>query len=100
MSFWSKKAPLEPEHRGVARAIIAAAPREEWMRQAVHAISESFTIDRVGIWLEPELAIERAHDVFRGMVWDRDSLDVPSEWLHLSPEAPLPQEVQHVVEVL
>ena len=64
------------------------------MQEAIHMIAKSGDVDRVGIWLEPEPAPESvSNGAFRGLVWDRDSVDLPSEWRQLSPEAPLPPEI-------
>jgi signal transduction histidine kinase/ActR/RegA family two-component response regulator len=43
---------------------------------------------------EAASAVIRARDcAWRGVVWDDESESTPAEWLHLSGEAPLPQEV-------
>jgi signal transduction histidine kinase/ActR/RegA family two-component response regulator len=94
MNLWRKKSVLESARRGVARAASAGAPREEWLREAIHMVATSRDADRVGIWLDAAAARPGAPPgVFHGLVWDRDAEDLPPEWRQLSPEAPLPQAV-------
>jgi len=94
MKLWGKKGAPESSQRGVAKAASAGAQRVAWMQEAIHMVAKSGDADRVGIWLEPEPADESAaFGAFRGLVWDRDAEDLPSEWRQLSPEAPLPPEV-------
>jgi len=94
MNLWRKKSVLESARRGVARSASAGAPREQWMREAIHMVATSRDADRVGIWLDAAPARQgAAPGVFHGLVWDRDAEDLPPEWRQLSPEAPLPQTV-------
>ena len=80
--------------RGVARAANAGAPREEWVREAIHGIAVADEADRIGVWLEAEpLSDAAARGQFRGLVWDRHASETPAQWRQLCPEAPLPREV-------
>jgi len=89
MKFRRKRAVEdEPTHPGVATAVAAGASRESWIREAIHQIAGTSGADRVGIWLETSVP-----GSFRGLVWDRDREETPSEWQQLSMEAPLPHPV-------
>ena len=94
MKFWTKRASEGPLPRSVARAASAGAPRQEWMREAVHKIAQSVEVDRIGVWLEADTAGDAPGPwEFRGLVWDRHLPETPREWWQLSPEPPLPREL-------
>jgi hypothetical protein len=97
MSIWGKKKQEDraPE-KGVARAAVEGASREELMREAMRILSKDSDADRLGVWLEPQPAQkeEAAFPLtFRGMIWERGVEATPAEWARLSPEFPLPQEL-------
>ena len=98
MKVWGKKSE-SPAMVEVARAANQGLPRPELLRKTLAALAGDGRSDRIGVWLEsgPDSGsasfAEYAAASFRGMVWDRDSEDIPLEWQHLSPQAPLPQEL-------
>ena len=94
MKFWGKKHSEELLHHGVSAAAAADAPREEWIREAIHRLAALVEADRLGIWLEAGgSSQDSSSGVFRGAVWDRDKSETPPEWRQLSTEAPLPPAV-------
>ncbi|HEV7966039.1 MAG TPA: hypothetical protein VGP19_00635, partial [Candidatus Acidoferrales bacterium] len=82
--------------QGVSRAVLSGAPREELLREAIHAISKDGRTDRIGIWLEPDSPCDPDPSVaacLRGIVWEAGGDTTPEEWAKLSLEAPLPHEL-------
>jgi len=67
MSIWRKSAQKESRERGVARAALDGAPRDELIREALQALT-------------------------RHGSKDRGNSDTPQEWAHLSVDPPLPDE--------
>jgi len=82
--------------RGVARAALAGASREELLREAVSELASHGVADRIGAWLEAE-PLSRAADespgTLQGIVWDAESSETPAEWTRLSLESLLPREL-------
>src|SRR6267154_5569211 len=95
MSIWRKSAQKESRERGVARAALDAAPRDELIREALRALARHGHKDRLGVWLEADSNATLHDEIvagFHGLVWDRGNRDTPQEWAHLSVEPPLPDE--------
>jgi len=94
MRGWAKKAEIVADRRGVARAAVEGASREDLLREALAILSAEDHADRFGIWLESTtLPGTDGPASFRGTVLDRAGEATPSEWDRLSPEAALPQEL-------
>jgi len=80
--------------RGVARAAVEGASREELIREVLHQLSPGEHAERFGVWLECARTSEPDGPAsFRGSVQDRAGEETPAEWGRLSPEATLPQEL-------
>jgi len=96
MKMWSKKADMG----AISRAGVASEglSRQKLLQKTLYKLARDGRADRVGIWLDaPETErTERSAGpgtgAFRGIVWDRQSQDVPREWQRLSAEPPLPHE--------
>ena len=71
------------------------ASRSVWIQHAIESLRGLIGLDRVAVWLEPELGSEdhASPIVFRGDIWESDGGDAPAEWTRLSGDAPLPQEL-------
>src|SRR5712691_2284032 len=95
MSIWRKTAQKESSARGLARAALEGAPRDELIREALKALTQYGPKDRLGVWLEADSNSTPHQEIvagFHGLVWDRGNEDTPQEWAHLSVEPPLPEE--------
>jgi signal transduction histidine kinase/CheY-like chemotaxis protein len=95
MRVWGKKTEKEASARGVARAAVAGASRDELLHAALAALVRAGNADRIGVWLEADANPRRPAEAvagFRGLVSDRENGEMPMEWAHLSVEAPLPEE--------
>src|SRR4051812_11131653 len=81
--------------RGVARAAIAGAKREELMQEALHVVLSSGLADRAGVWMEApnSAAAEEGLASFPGMVAERGREEASAEWARLSMEAPVLREL-------
>jgi signal transduction histidine kinase/CheY-like chemotaxis protein len=96
MSIWRKRTEKESSGRGVARAALDGASREELVREAQKSLAKEGRTGRIGVWLEPDpdaTPQKEAPAGFRGMVLDRGSDETPPEWATLSVEPPLPEEL-------
>jgi hypothetical protein len=96
MRVWGKKRETEFGATGVARAALAGASREELLRAALQALTREGSADRIGVWTEPDSDNSyhgEGSAEFRGMVWDRENPENPSEWRNLSAAPPLPDEL-------
>ena len=96
MKVWPKRRKAEAGRLGVARAALAGASNDELLEEAVFALAQLDSADRVGVWLEPPPLSPRPvgfSTALRGLVWDRATPDVPKEWRTLSLEPPLPDEL-------
>jgi PAS domain-containing protein len=96
MSIWGKRTEKETCGRGVARAALDGASREELVREAQKSLAKEGKTGRIGVWLEPDpdsSPQKEAPAAFRGMVLDRGSEETPQEWATLSVEPPLPEEL-------
>jgi signal transduction histidine kinase/CheY-like chemotaxis protein len=96
MRVWRKKPDVTPSGRGVSRAAVAGASREELLEEALNILRNGVGVDRAGVWvdLDERLSGETMGSAkFRGLVWDRGNAETPAEWVHLSAEAPLPEEL-------
>ncbi len=93
----AKQEKTRPARCLLARADAALGPqggRRQWIRSAIEELKDSDRLERIGVWLEPEPAINQsAGSLFRGEVWERDGGILPVEWARLSADAPLPQDV-------
>src|SRR5690242_14129796 len=90
---WRKKQVEALPSRGVARAGLQGASREELMREAIQTLSREAHADRLGVWLEqdcPPLAPAQSPPYLRGLVWEAQGDETPKEWERLSFEPPLP----------
>ncbi|MDP9340223.1 MAG: hypothetical protein M3P45_15285 [Acidobacteriota bacterium] len=98
MKGWGRKSEF-PAVVEVARAASEGLPRPELLRKTLLALAGDGRADRIGVWLESadmsgtEELDGYAATTFRGVVWDRESENLPAEWRCLSPQAPLPQEL-------
>jgi signal transduction histidine kinase/ActR/RegA family two-component response regulator len=91
MNLWAKKNEAIPPSRGVVRAALDGASRDELLREALHALSAEAPADRLGVWIAcPKTAAADGHASFHGAVLDRGEQATPSEWARLSPQAVLP----------
>ena len=96
MRIWRKKADTAPGRRGVARAALDGAPREELLQEALKILVQQGHASRIGVWLEAEKEVEAQNEniaAFHGSVWDHGNRETPQEWAHLSVEPPLPHQV-------
>jgi PAS domain-containing protein len=96
MKVWRKKAEQISSGRGVARAALDGASREELLREAHHTLARQGNSGRIGVWLEMDSNASQQNEMaigFRGMVWDRGSDEILPDWAHLSVEPPLPEEL-------
>jgi signal transduction histidine kinase/ActR/RegA family two-component response regulator len=85
--MWTRrrKSSEEQSWRGVARATVLGAAREELMRETIHALAITGLADRIGVWLERDTD---AAEVFRGLVWEKNEDQTPGEWERLSLQSP------------
>jgi hypothetical protein len=93
MRVWGKKRETEFAPIGVARAALAGASRDELLRAALQALTREGNADRIGVWTEPDSDDScqgAAPADFRGLIWDRENPENPSEWRNLSAAPPLP----------
>src|SRR6266478_670293 len=96
MSIWGKRTEKESCGRGVARAALDGASREELVREAQKSLAKEGRTGRIGVWLEPDPDASPQKEApagFRGMVLDCGSDETPQEWATLSVEPPLPEEL-------
>jgi PAS domain-containing protein len=96
MGIWGTRTEQEASGRGVSRAALDGASREELLLEAHKSVAKEGKSGRIGIWLDAERSSNSQKStgaVFHGIVWDRGSADTPQEWVHLSVEPPLPQEL-------
>ncbi|MGC1613921.1 MAG: ATP-binding protein [Candidatus Acidiferrum sp.] len=96
MWAWRKKDEEARSWLGVASAGLAGAPREELMREAIHALAREGRADRIGVWLEQDLSAGMdtlAAPCLRGIVWEAQAEETPADWERLSLEPPVPQEL-------
>src|SRR5882724_57898 len=95
MNVWGLRAESREAIRGVARAAVAGASRDELLKEALRALGREGNADRIGVWVEAEPSLNLQNEVpgrFQGLVWDRENGEMPAEWAHLSVEPPLPEE--------
>jgi signal transduction histidine kinase/CheY-like chemotaxis protein len=95
MKIWGKRTEAALGERGVARAALAGASREELLKEALRALGKEGNADRIGVWLEAESGCNLQKEGpggFQGLVWDRENGEMPAEWANLSVEPPLPEE--------
>src|SRR5258708_9685943 len=94
MRIWRKTAQKESSERGLARAALDGAPREELLREAMKALARHAPTGRLGVWLETDSKATQ-HDGaaagFHGMVWERGSRNTTREPAELSVAPPLPE---------
>lgn len=93
MRVWGKKRETEFAPTGVTRAALAGASRDELLRAALQALTREGNADRIGVWTEPDSDDScqgAAPADFRGLIWDRENPENPSEWRNLSAAPPLP----------
>src|ERR1700680_4533821 len=96
MKMWSKKTNTS----AISAACDAGQElsREKLLRKALCKLASDSSTDRVGVWLDApdtermETSIGPGTEPFRGIVWDRQSQNIPLEWQKLSAEPPLPHE--------
>jgi signal transduction histidine kinase/AmiR/NasT family two-component response regulator len=96
MRMWRKKTNAASSGRGVARAALDDAPREELLQEALKTLVQQGRASRIGVWLEAdEEAGARNENIaaFHGSVWDHGNRETPQEWAHLSVEPPLPHQM-------
>src|SRR6266702_2872504 len=96
MRVRKKKTETDSSGRGVARAALEGASREELLREALWALARGGNADRIGVWLKARPGMGLRGEVpagFHGLVWDRENAETPKEWSNLSVEPPLPEEL-------
>ena len=97
MHLWrSRKEDVEFHRKGVARAVVEGASKEELAGEAIQLLRERSDADRIGVWLEPQAQDKEEYEravSFRGVIWEKGVEATPPEWRRLSPEFPLPQEL-------
>jgi len=96
MRIWRKTAQKESSGRGLARAALDGASRQELLQEAMKALAQEGLSGRLGVWLATDSNATPHDEIaagFHGLVWDRGSSDTPQEWAHLSVEPPLPEEL-------
>ncbi len=96
MRVRKKKTETDSSERGVARAALEGAPREELLQEALRALAREGNADRIGVWLKAQPGMGPQREVpagFHGLVWDRENAETPKEWTNLSVEPPLPEEL-------
>src|SRR5947207_14839310 len=85
MRIWRKKADTAPGRRGVARAALDGAPREELLQEALKILVEQGHASRIGAWLEAEKEVAAQNEniaAFRGSVWDHGDRETPQQGAH------------------
>jgi signal transduction histidine kinase/ActR/RegA family two-component response regulator len=95
LRLWRKNTEKNSSERGVARAALDGASRQELLNEALKRLARQAPSCRLGVWLETGWNAGPQNEFsegFRGMVWDRGSTETPSEWARLSIEPPLPEE--------
>src|SRR5215470_16025052 len=102
MRLWGKRAQEELAGASVARAALAGGAHEDLVREALRALTQAPSPDRVGIWLEPEANAQTPSQwsgAFHGLVWDRAAgEEYPPERKILSLEPPLPEHLLNRAE--
>ena len=96
MRVWGKHERRGSLDRGVARAAVRGASREELVHEAVETLLAQTGADRVGVWLERQDNGGRGGNgaaEFHGRVANATSRSTPSGWGRLSPETQLPREL-------
>lgn len=96
MRVWGKADSRDVRARGVARAFLANASRQELASEAACTLLAGGNAERVGAWIEARQetdADEAGTRSFRGVVMDADGGATPEEWSRLSPAPPLPREL-------
>ena len=96
MRIWRKKREEETAGSSVARAALAGASHEELVREALKTLARDEAADRIGVWLAPDSNPGIPNEfspAFHGLIWDRAGQEWPREWMHLSLEPPLPEEL-------
>src|SRR6266704_2257373 len=96
MRVRKKKSETDSSERGVARAALEGAPRDELLQEALRALAREGNADRIGVWLKAQPGMGPQGEVpagFHGLVWDRENAETPKEWTNLSVEPPLPEEL-------
>ena len=96
MGIWRKKTEAESSRPGVSRAALTGSSREELLREALEMLAREGNADRIGVWLEANAHAKRHGEIpaaFHGLVRDREVQESPREWMNLSVEPPLPEEV-------
>jgi len=96
MKVWAKKRETALSGPGVARTALSGASHKELLQEALSALTQNDSADRVGVWLDPSSPLPRPigfSSALHGLVWDRGNPDTPKEWRALSLEPPLPDEL-------
>src|SRR5579859_2487071 len=96
MRVWGKADSRVVRTRGIARAFLGNASRQELASEAACALLAGGNAERVGAWIEASHetdADEAGTTSFRGVVMDADGGATPEEWSRLSPAPPLPREL-------
>jgi len=96
MKMWSKKT----DAVAITGACVTSEEpsRQQLLRKTLCKLASDGRTDRVGVWLEAadtegaETSTSPDTGAFRGIVWDRQSQNIPPEWQRLSAEPPLPHE--------
>ena len=94
MKIWGDRTEAALGERGIVRAALAGASREELLKEALKSLGRDGNADRIGVWLEPQPGSNLRNEGpggFHGLVWDRENGEMPAEWANLSVEPPLPE---------
>ena len=96
MKMWSKK--TNTSAISTACAVGQELSLHKLLRKTLYKLASDGRTDRVGVWLEAadteraEMSSSLGMGAFRGIVWDRQSQNIPLEWQRLSAEPPLPHK--------
>jgi signal transduction histidine kinase/CheY-like chemotaxis protein len=95
MRVWGKPPSEGKRWKGVVRAALTGATRQELMQEALQTILSSGLADRAGVWMESSdsASIEAESADFQGLVADRHGSTIPAEWARWSREAPILREL-------
>ena len=96
MKVWRRKLAEQWGERGVARAALRGASRDELLREAVAELASQGAADRIGVWIEAapnSRSTDETSGTLHGLLWDAESSETPAEWNRLSLEPPLPKEL-------
>jgi hypothetical protein len=96
MKMWNKK--TKTSAISAACAAGQELSLDKLLRKTLFKLASDGSTDRFGVWLDSadtgrmQASTGPGAGVFRGIVWDRQSQNIPTAWQRLSAEPPLPHE--------